>query len=539
MTKASYDVAIVGAGPNGLTAAVLLGLAGLSVVVLERNPRIGGSCRTESFTEPGFAHDVCAAIHPMAVVSPIFRRLRLENYGVEWVAAPLPLAHPLDDGRVAVLSRQMSATVATLGRDGAGWERLLRPFVDRHEDFFSSILRPQRVPRHPWLMARFGLVGLRSCDHLVRRFADAPARALLAGNAAHSFLPLDSTASASFGLVLAVAGHAVDWPCARGGSQQIVDALAARARAQGCEIRTDVTVRSPADIPSSRAVLFDVTPRQFLAIASDDLSPSYRSRLERFRYGAAAFKIDYALSRQIPWRARECADAATVHVGGTFEEVARSEADANAGRVSDAPFVLVAQQSHFDATRAPAGRHTGWAYCHVPNGSQVDMTDRIERQIERFAPGFRDTILARHVMPPQALESHNPNLVGGDIGGGANTLTAGSGPSLSALESVHDVEPSTVSVLELDTARRGRARDVRLLGGADSTRTGLRQASAGRTGNLNGPPIGSPDSGSNSEVWVIRSTAEKLGRTRAGGCEGNGVHKRRNGANGGRTEKTM
>ena len=487
VTKASYDVAIVGAGPNGLTAAVLLGLAGLSVVVLERNPRIGGSCRTESFTEPGFAHDVCAAIHPMAVVSPIFRRLRLENYGVEWVAAPLPLAHPLDDGRVAVLSRQMSATVATLGRDGAGWERLLRPFVDRHEDFFSSILRPQRVPRHPWLMARFGLVGLRSCDHLVRRFADAPARALLAGNAAHSFLPLDSTASASFGLVLAVAGHAVDWPCARGGSQQIVDALAARARAQGCEIRTDVTVRSPADIPSSRAVLFDVTPRQLLAIASDDLSPSYRSRLERFRYGAAAFKIDYALSRQIPWRARECADAATVHVGGTFEEVARSEADANAGRVSDAPFVLVAQQSHFDATRAPAGRHTGWAYCHVPNGSQVDMTDRIERQIERFAPGFRDTILARHVMPPQALESHNPNLVGGDIGGGANTLTPVSGPSLSALESVHDVEPSTVPVLELDTARRGRARDVRLLGGADSPRTGLRQASAGRTGNLNGP----------------------------------------------------
>jgi phytoene dehydrogenase-like protein len=423
VTKASYDVAIVGAGPNGLTAAVLLGLAGLSVVVLERNPRIGGSCRTESSTEPGFAHDVCAAIHPMAVVSPIFRRLQLEKYGVEWVAAPSPLAHPLDDGRVAVLSRQMSATVATLGRDGAGWERLLRPFVDRHEDFFSSILRPQRVPRHPWLMARFGLVGLRSCDQLVRRFADAPARALLAGNAAHSFLPLDSIASASFGLVLAVAGHAVDWPCARGGSQQIVEALATRARARGCEIRTDVTVRSPADIPPSRAVLFDVTPRQLLAIASDDLSPSYRSRLERFRYGAAAFKIDYALSCQIPWRGRECADAATVHVGGTFEEVARSEADANAGRVSDAPFVLVAQQSHFDATRAPAGRHTGWAYCHVPNGSQVNMTDRIERQIERFAPGFRDTILARHVMSPQALESHNPNLVGGDIGGGANTLT--------------------------------------------------------------------------------------------------------------------
>jgi phytoene dehydrogenase-like protein len=422
MNRTSYDVAIVGAGPNGLTAAVILSLSGLSVVVLERNARIGGSCRTEPLTLPGFAHDVCGAIHPMGVVSPIFRQLRLADEGLEWVAAPTPLAHPFDDGRAAVLSRGLAETAASLGRDGAAWERLMRPFVDRYQDFFADILRPIRIPQHPWLMARFGRVALQSSDRLSRLFHDPPARALFAGNAAHSCLPLDAAGSASFGLALAVAGHAVDWPCARGGSQQIVEALAARARSQGCEIRTGTPVRSLADIPQSRIVLFDVTPRQLETIAGSALSASYRRQLARFRYGAGAFKIDYALSAQIPWRATACATAATVHLGGSYEEIARSEAEVNAGRIPDAPFVLVAQQSHFDSTRAPAGLHTGWAYCHVPNGSTVDMTDRIERQIERFAPGFRDTILARHVMPPQALEAHNPNLVGGDIGGGANTL---------------------------------------------------------------------------------------------------------------------
>lgn len=420
--NASYDVAIVGAGPNGLTAAAVLSLAGLSVIVLERNARIGGSCRTESLTQPGFLHDVCAAIHPMGVVSPIFRNLQLTSHGLEWLTAPLPLAHPLDDGRAVVLSRRLSETAASLGADEHAWDALFRPFVERHERFFPEILKPLRAPREPWLMTRFGLTGLRSCAALVRRFASVEAKALFAGSAAHSFLPLDAAGTAAFGLVLAVAGQAVDWPCARGGSQQIVEALAARARAAGCEIHTDITVRSLMDVPSSRAVLFDVTPRQLLAIAGRDLSVSYRRRLERYRYGAAAFKIDYALSRKIPWRAPACADAATVHVGGTFEEIARSESEANLGRPADAPFVIVAQQSHFDDTRAPEGRHTGWAYCHVPHGSTVDMTERIERQIERFAPGFRDTILDRHVMTPAALESHNPNLVGGDILGGATTL---------------------------------------------------------------------------------------------------------------------
>ena len=422
-TQFSYDVAIVGAGPNGLTAAAVLSAAGLSVVVLEAKAHIGGSCRTEPLTLPGFIHDVCAAIHPMGIVSPVFRRLALDRHGLEWVQAPSALAHPLDDGRVALLERNTTDTGATLGDDAAAWAQLLAPFVEKHETLFSGILRPLRIPSHPLLLARFGALGMRPANGVVRRFADTPAKALFAGCAAHSFLSLDAWGSASFGLALAVAGHAVDWPCARGGSQQIVEALAARARADGCQIRTGTVIRTVADLPSSRVVLFDVTPRQLAAIAGDHLSPSYRRRLDAFEYGPGAFKIDYALSQPIPWRFAACKRAATVHLGGTHEEIARSEAAMAAGRIADAPFVLVAQQSLFDTSRAPAGHHTGWAYCHVPNGSTADMTDRIERQIERFAPGFRDTVLMRHVLPPAALESHNPNIVGGDIGGGSHTLS--------------------------------------------------------------------------------------------------------------------
>jgi phytoene dehydrogenase-like protein len=416
------DVVVVGSGPNGLTAAAVLGLAGLSVVVLERHARIGGSCRTEPLTLPGFLHDACAAIHPVGAVSPIFERLGLTARGLEWLPAPLPMAHPLDNGEAAVLSRDLAETAASIGPDGQAWTRLVAPFLDQHRAFFADVLRPVRWPRHPLLMARFGAAGLQSCVRLAQRFEGTAARALFAGNAAHSFLPLDAPGSASFGLVLAIAGHAVDWPCARGGSERIVDALATRVREAGGEIHTGVEVRSLADIPDSKAVLFDLTPKQLDALAGDALSPRYRRQLRRFRYGPAAFKVDYALSSPIPWRASRCHDAATVHVGGSLEEIARSEADANAGRINDAPFVLVAQQSHVDRTRAPEGQHTGWAYCHVPNRSEVDMTERIERQIERFAPGFRDTILQRHVRSPRALESYNPNLVGGDIGGGANTL---------------------------------------------------------------------------------------------------------------------
>lgn len=422
MGESTRDVVIVGAGPNGLTAAAVLARSGLSVLVLERADRIGGGCRTEAVTEPGFQHDLCSAIHPMGAASPIFDRLALGQFGLTWLTAPFAVAHPLDSGEAALLSTGFEATRASLGRDAARWERLVAPFVRRRDAFFNGILQPIRWPRHPFLMAAFGRHALLSSTALARRFDGHAARALLAGNAAHSLLPLDATASAAFGLALAIAGHTVDWPCAEGGSAQIAEALAACARASGCEIRTGVDVTSLADVPEARAVLFDLTPRQVTTIAAGDLPPSYVDALSRFRYGPGVFKIDYALREPIPWRPSECRDASTVHVGGTIEEIARSEADVHAGRTPERPFVLVSQQSRMDRSRAPAGAATGWAYCHVPAGASVDMTDRIESQIERFAPGFRDVVIARHVSPPAALEARNPNLVGGDVGGGSNEL---------------------------------------------------------------------------------------------------------------------
>ncbi|MEO6259755.1 MAG: NAD(P)/FAD-dependent oxidoreductase [Thermoanaerobaculia bacterium] len=418
------DAVVVGAGPNGLAAAIVLAREGLSVEILEANETIGGGARTAELTLPGFRHDICSAIHPMAMVSPFFRTLPLAEYGLQWLESPNAIAHPLDDGRAAVLELSIDKTADSLGGDGDAYRKLMAPFARNAAALFEEILRPIRlVPRHPFVLARFGLDGLRSARSLARSsFEGDLARSLFSGCAAHSFVPLDWAGSASFGLVLALAGHATGWPVARGGSQSIIDAMAGYFRFLGGSITTSRRVNNMRDLPSSRCVLFDVTPRQLAAIAGDELPAGYVRRLRHFRYGPGVFKVDWALDGPIPWRAAECHRSATVHVGGTVDEISAHEAAVWEGRSTDRPFVLVAQQSLFDDTRAPAGKHTGWAYCHVPHGSTEDMTGAIEAQIERFAPGFRDRILARHTMNTAQFERHDANFVGGDIAGGANTL---------------------------------------------------------------------------------------------------------------------
>lgn len=423
MEQKAYDAVVVGAGQNGLSAAVELARAGLSVCVLEANEEIGGGARTLPLTLPGYLHDVCSAIHPMGVVSPFFQTLPLERYGLAWEYPEIALAHPFDDGTAATLQHGVLETARTLGVDEAAYIRLMRPFVEDAPKLFRGLLRPIRIPRYPVRMARFGLQALRSCEAFVRAHFEGPqARALFAGCAAHAFVPLDHPGTASFGLMLVLAGHAIDWPVARGGSRFIVEALAGYLRDLGGEIRTNHVVRSMRDVPASRAVLFDLTPRQVLEIAHDELPAGYRKSLARWRYGPGVFKIDWALDGPIPWKAAACRRAATVHLAGPYEAVAAGEAAVWHGIHAEHPFVLVAQQSLVDPTRAPEGKHTGWAYCHVPHGSDRDMTEVIEAQVERFAPGFRDLILARHTYTAAEMERHNANMIGGDIGGGANTL---------------------------------------------------------------------------------------------------------------------
>lgn len=418
-----FDAVVVGAGPNGLTAAVVLARAGLSVLLVEAAEEPGGGCRTAELTLPGYLHDICSAVHPMGVLSPVFQSLNLERHGLEWVRSDLPLAHPLPDGKVAVLQRSLLQTAEGLGVDARAWQRLFGPLATA--PFVQSLLGPVWwLESGEWLRkARFGLVGLRSCESVARgRFAGPAARALFAGCAAHSVMPLDRAGTASFGLVLALAAHVVDWPCARGGSREIARALRRAFEAAGGIVQLNTRVRSLADLPTSQAVLFDLSPRQLAEICGAELPAGYVDRLRRFRPGAAVFKVDWALDGPIPWRNPECARATTVHVGGAFEEVLRSEWQATHGEAPEQPFVLVAQQSLLDPTRAPAGRHTGWAYCHVPNGYSGDLTGRIEAAIARFAPGFRDRILARHSISPVQLEAHNAAMTGGDMAGGANDL---------------------------------------------------------------------------------------------------------------------
>jgi phytoene dehydrogenase-like protein len=421
--SASHDAIVVGSGPNGLAAAITLARAGRSVLVLEAAETLGGGARTAEVTLPGYRHDVCSAIHPLALASPFLRTLPLARHGLAFAHPQSPLAHPLDDGSAVLLHRSLAETTAGLGSDGSAYRRLMEPLTRDWEPLLDDLLGPLHVPRHPLTVARFARAGLRSATGLgAARFAGARARALLAGVAAHSFRPLERPATAAFGLILALLGHAVGWPAAVGGSQAIADALASHLRELGGELATGREVRSLADVRGARAVLLDVTPQQVLAIAGDALPARYRRALARYRYGAGAFKVDYALTGPVPWTAVECRGAGTLHLGGTMEEIARGEAEVARGRAAAKPFVLVAQQSVFDATRAPAGGHTLWAYCHVPNGSPVDASDAIERQIERFAPGFGDLIAARSVMSTAALQTYNANYVGGDINGGAADL---------------------------------------------------------------------------------------------------------------------
>jgi phytoene dehydrogenase-like protein len=424
MGKCAYDAIVVGSGPNGLAAALTLAQAGLAVLVLEAKDTVGGGTRTAELTLPGYRHDICSAIHPLAVSSPFFQELPLAEHGLTWIQSPAPLAHPLDDGTAVLLERSLPLTSQGLGSDAVAYRKLMAPFVANWDSLAEDMLGPLPIPpRHPFVLARFGLRAIHSARGLAERlFDDERARALLAGMAGHSMLPLERPLSAAFGLVLGIAGHAVGWPIPRGGSQRIADALARSFCSLGGEIVTDTLVRSIDDLPSTSVILCDVTPRQLLGMAGHRLPSVYRRRLEAFRYGPGVFKLDLALDGPIPWEAETCTRAATVHVGGTLEEISAAERTVWEGKHPVKPFVLLVQQSLFDPTRSPKGKHTTWAYCHVPHGSDVDMTERIEAQIERFAPGFRDRILARSVMSAVEMERYNPNYVGGDINGGVQDL---------------------------------------------------------------------------------------------------------------------
>lgn len=423
MTSRASDALVVGSGPNGLAAAIALARAGRLVRVLEAAPTPGGGTRTAELTLPGFLHDVCSAIHPLALASPFLRVLPLARHGLRFVQPEAPLAHPLDGGRVIVLERSVQATAEGLGADAHAYRRLMGPLVSDARTLVNELLGPLRLPRHPLALARFGLPALLPAETLARIvFRDEPARALLAGLAAHSMLSLRQSPSAAFGLVLGLLGHAVGWPIAVGGSRHVAEALASYLRSLSGELVTGCVVRSLDELPRARAVLLDLTPRQVLAVAERRLPAGYARALRRYRYGPGVFKVDWALEAPIPWQAPACARAGTVHLGGSLEEIVAAEALVARGEPAERPFVILAQQSRFDPTRAPAGKHTAWAYCHVPNGSSVDMAERVEAQVERFAPGFRARILARHVMPPAALEAYNPNYVGGDITGGLQDL---------------------------------------------------------------------------------------------------------------------
>src|ERR1700736_1022682 len=419
-----YDAIVVGSGPNGLAAAITLARGGFSVLILEANPTIGGGARSAELTLPGFFHDVCSAVHPLAVGSPFFKTLPLERFGLDWIQPEIPLAHPLDDGTAAALQRDVDLTAHSFGKDARAYGSLMKPLTRDWEKLAPEFLQPMlHLPQHPIALGRFGIRAICPATWLTKSlFKNESTRALLAGIAAHSFLPLESPVSSAFALVLGVAGHAVGWPIPRGGSQSIANALANYFLELGGKVEISRRIENLNQLPKSRVTLFDITVWQFARIAGDRLPNRYRRRLENFRHAPGIFKIDYALSSPIPWKAKACRRAGTVHLSGTIEEIANAERDITRRKVPKRPFALVAQQSLFDETRAPRGQHTLWAYCHVPFGCKIDISERIESQIERFAPGFRDCVLARHKMSATDLEKSNPNLAGGDISGGAANL---------------------------------------------------------------------------------------------------------------------
>ncbi len=422
MNKRDYDAIVVGSGPNGLSAAITLQQAGLSVSLIEAKESVGGGMRSAALTLPGFIHDICSAIHPLAVASPFFRTLPLEQFGLEFICPPIAVAHPFDDGTAAALYHSVDRTARAFKEDQEPYLRLMQPLINDWPQLSKDILAPLHFPEHPAGMVRFGLKALTPAIYLVQRFHSQKARGLWAGVAAHALQPLSNAATSAVALVLMAAAHSKGWPLAKGGSVAIANALAACFVSLGGSIQTNLYVHSLDQLPAAHAVLLDVSPKQLLQIAGYKFSSLYKRQLQRYRYGMGVFKIDWALDAPIPFTAAECREAGTVHLGNTLEEIIISEKLTSRGKHPEKPFVLLAQQSLFDASRAPEGKQTAWAYCHVPNGSDVDMTAQIENQVERFAPGFKERILVRHVMNTRQMEDYNPNYVGGDIIGGMQDI---------------------------------------------------------------------------------------------------------------------
>jgi phytoene dehydrogenase-like protein len=419
MSEKIYDAVVVGSGPNGLAAAITMAQSGRSVLLIEAKKTIGGGLRSADLTHTGCIHDICAAVHPLGIASPFFNSLGLASYGLEWLNPLVPLAHPLDDGTAVLLERSLMTTAENLGQDGRNYYRLMRPLVRNWDKLLPEILSPLHFPKHPLALGRFGLTASQTAGYVIfKNFRTMQARALFAGIAAHSKMPLDKPGSAAFGLLLGAAGHAVGWPLAKGGSQQIAEALRKHFIEMGGEVQIGQEVHSLAELPKSKIILLDITTKQLGAISGTGLRKNNKKKLSEHRYGPGVFKMDWVLDGAVPWKAQDCLKAATVHIGGTFEEIAGAEDEVWKGQHPSFPFVQLVQPGLFDETRAPKGKQTVWAYCHVPNGSTFDMSERIESQIERFAPGFRSRIRARSMMNTAAIEAENANYVGGDIAGG-------------------------------------------------------------------------------------------------------------------------